>query len=117
MENLGRDARNLQVGHSYLLDGGQPVRTFSRFAEIVRDEIVPLVEEYCYSDYSAVSKILGDGLVDAKGQRVRMDLFAPDREDDLLRALVSPCPDIMTAPEAVAAETDKEGGSPRRRPG
>ncbi|MGB3552785.1 MAG: AAA family ATPase [Candidatus Binatus sp.] len=107
MEYLGRDARNLQVGHSYLLEEGRPITTFSRFAEIVRDEIIPLIEEYCYSDYSAVGKILGDGLVDTKAQRVRVELFSPEREDDLRRALVSPCPDIMTAPEAVVAMTEE----------
>jgi 5-methylcytosine-specific restriction protein B len=107
MEYLGRDARNLQVGHSYLLEEGRPIPRFSRFAEIVRDEIIPLIEEYCYSDYSAVGKILGEGLVDTKAQRVRMELFSPEREDDLRRALVSPCPDIMTAPEAVVAATEE----------
>src|ERR1035437_9842498 len=107
MEYLGRDARNLQVGHSYLLEEGRPIPSFSRFAEIIRDEIIPLIEEYCYSDYSAVGKILGDGLVDTKAQRVRVELFSPEREDDLRRALVSPCPDIMTAPEAVVAMTEE----------
>jgi 5-methylcytosine-specific restriction protein B len=107
MEYLGRDARNLQVGHSYLLEEGLPISSFPRFAEIVRDEIIPLIEEYCYSDYSAVAKILGDGLIDTKAQRVRVELFSPEREDDLRRALVSPCPDIMTAPEAVVAATEE----------
>ncbi len=112
MEYLGHDARNLQVGHSYLLEEGRPIRSFSRFAEIVRDEIIPLIEEYCYSDYSAVGKILGDGLVDTKAQRVREELFSPEREDDLRRALVSPCPDIMTAPEAVVAVTEEPEPEP-----
>ncbi|WP_145272583.1 AAA family ATPase [Tautonia plasticadhaerens] len=46
-EHVGRDARNLQVGHAYLMEGGRPVRDVARFARIVRDEIVPLLEEYC----------------------------------------------------------------------
>ena len=60
-EHVGRDARNLQVGHAYLLDGDKPVADFARLARIVQDDIIPLLEEYCYEDYDALEKILGIG--------------------------------------------------------
>ena len=63
-EHVGRDARNLQVGHSFLLEGGQPVKDAVRFFRVVRDEIIPLLEEYCYEDFDALHSILGSGLVD-----------------------------------------------------
>ena len=69
--NVGRDARHLQVGHSYLLEGGSPVAQLSRFAEILRDDIIPLLSEYCYEDFDALTRILGAGLVDAKSRRNR----------------------------------------------
>ena len=59
-EHVGRDARNLQIGHSFLLEGGKPVKDAARFFQVVRDEIIPLLEEYCYEDYDALHAILGE---------------------------------------------------------
>ena len=58
-EHAGRDARNLQVGHSYLLEGGHPIELLGRFAQVLRDDIIPLLEEYTYENYTALAKILG----------------------------------------------------------
>ena len=107
LEHIGRDARNLQVGHAYLLEDGQPVRDFARFARIVQDDILPLLEEYCYEDYSALERILGTGLVDAQRQRVRHELFSAERRDELVQALLSPSPEISTAPQVVASEAEQ----------
>jgi hypothetical protein len=49
---------------------------------------------------------LGVGLVDEAGQRIREELFAPDRKKDLIPALLSPAPEIVTT--AVAAEAAGE---------
>jgi 5-methylcytosine-specific restriction protein B len=57
--HLGRDSRNLQIGHAYLLEGGKPVTDFVRFVRILAEDIIPLLEEYCYEDYSALTQILG----------------------------------------------------------
>ncbi len=61
-KHVGRDARHLQVGHSYLLEGGAPVTQLARFAEILRDDIIPLLSEYCYEDFQTLSTLLGPGL-------------------------------------------------------
>ena len=61
-EHVGRDARNLQVGHSFLMEAGKPVKDAARFFRVVREEIIPLLEEYCYEDYDALHAILGSGL-------------------------------------------------------
>jgi 5-methylcytosine-specific restriction protein B len=112
-EHIGRDARNLQIGHAYLLDGGKPVTEPSRLSRIIQDDILPLLEEYCYEDYDALERILGQALVDRAGQRVRHDLFEPGRQDDLVAALLAPDPSISTslaavAADAVAAENESE---------
>ena len=52
--HVGRDARNLQIGHAYLLHEGRPVTRFIRFARIVRDDLIPLLQEYCYADISQI---------------------------------------------------------------
>jgi len=103
-DHIGRDARNLQIGHAYLLDNGQPVSDFARFARIVQDDVVPLLEEYCYEDYTALERILGKGLVDENAQRIRHELFDSSRKDELIAALLVPCPEIVTSAQAVASE-------------
>lgn len=106
--NLGRDARNLQIGHAYLLENGEPVTNLSRFVEILAEDIVPLLEEYCYEEYGALSRILGAGLVDQGGQRVRHELFNPGKAAELIQALIEPAPDIVTASAASDEGDDAE---------
>lgn len=94
LEHIGRDARNLQIGHSYLLNAGHPIDDFERFTRIVQEDIIPLLEEYCYEDYSALERILGNGLVDSANQVIRYELFAPSRSPELVQALLMPSPEL-----------------------
>ena len=105
-DHIGRDARNLQVGHAYLLEAGRPISEFPRLARVVQDDIIPLLQEYCYEDYAALEKILGKSLVDVSHQRVRHELFQPSREDDLIQALLAPCPEIVTSSQAVTSDAE-----------
>ena len=59
------EGREKQVGHSYLLVDGQPVDEVDEFAARFREEILPLLQEYCYDDYAMLAKFIGSGLVDA----------------------------------------------------
>jgi 5-methylcytosine-specific restriction protein B len=106
--HLGRDARNLQIGDAYLLEDGHPVTDFTRFVQILAEDLVPLLEEYCYEDYGALAQILGSGLVDAAGQRIRQELFSPSKKAELVQALIEPAPDIVTASAATNAEEPEE---------
>ena len=106
--NLGKDARNLQIGHAYLLERGKPVADWSKFVRIVQDDIIPLLEEYCYEDYGALASILGPGLVDEPAQRVRHELFDRSAKAELIQALLAPAPDISTSAQAVTAEEGTE---------
>ena len=116
---VGRDARNLQVGHSYLMEGSKPLSEFKMFSRVIREDIIPLLEEYCYEDYSALEKILGPGLVDLANKKIRHELFEEGGQEALVRALLQPCPDIATSLQVVEAETkipdeevEVEGGAP-----
>lgn len=40
LQYVGRDARNLQVGHAYLLENGKPITDFARFARVIREDII-----------------------------------------------------------------------------
>jgi len=107
-KRVGRDARNLQIGHSYLMEKGQPIGEFTRFVQVLRDEIIPLLEEYCYEDYSVMADILGNSLVDRANQVIHQELFEDSRRADLVLALLEPYPDIGASRQAVAAETRTE---------
>ncbi len=108
-ENVGRDARNLQVGHSFLMEAGKPIKAAARFLRVIREEIIPLLEEYCYEDYDALHAILGDGLVDLPNRAIRHDLFEEPTGPELIQALLQPCPDLLTSLKAVATLGAGEG--------
>ncbi len=84
-QHVKRDAHNLQVGHAYFMTNGRPVADASKLSRILQDDIIPLVQEYCYEDWEAMASILGSGFIDLDGRTIRTDPFAS--EDDLLDAL------------------------------
>jgi 5-methylcytosine-specific restriction protein B len=113
--HLGRDARNRQIGHAYLFDQGHPLTSLSKLARAMQDDILPLLEEYCYEDYVTLARILGPALVDERHQRLRHELFEPNRKAELIQALKAIDPNLDTSPAAIAAEAqavtdaDKDG--------
>jgi 5-methylcytosine-specific restriction enzyme B len=84
--HLKRDARNLQIGHAYLMPP-QPITSVAEFARVLRDDIIPLLEEYCYDDFAMLRDILGGELVDAEAGRIREEIFGANREGDLIQAV------------------------------
>jgi 5-methylcytosine-specific restriction protein B len=109
-KHVGRDARHLQVGHSYLLEGGAPVTQLARFAEVLRYDIIPLLSEYCYEDFQTLSTLLGPGLVDVKQQKIDQSLFEPARLEILCERLLEGFPEITATMEA--AEVEGKGNGP-----
>ncbi len=103
-QHVTRDARNLQIGHSYLMHQGRPIVDLDRLVQAVHDDIIPLIEEYCYEDYAALRSILGDTIVKMEEQRIDADLFEPSRRHELLAALVEIDPDLTTSEQAVIGE-------------
>jgi 5-methylcytosine-specific restriction protein B len=85
-KHMKRDARNLQIGHAYLLPS-QPITSIAEFSRVLRDDIIPLLEEYCYEDFVLLSQILGDEIVDRDMARIREEMFLPNREEDLIQAI------------------------------
>lgn len=86
---LKRDARNLQIGHAYLMPQ-PPLRSIAEFSRVLRDDIIPLLEEYCYEDFGALQKILGSSLVDADAGQIKEYLFLPQQEEALIQAMQFP---------------------------
>jgi 5-methylcytosine-specific restriction protein B len=85
-QHLKRDARNLQIGHAYLLPS-TPITSVADFARVLRDDIIPLLEEYCYDDFATLKDILGSELVDVDMGRIREEMFLPNRDNDLIEAV------------------------------
>ena len=71
---ISREAgREKQIGHSFLLEGGKPVSDPTEFARRFRQEILPLLQEYCYEDYATLALYIGDEIVDADDGALDMD--------------------------------------------
>ncbi len=101
-EHVGRDARNLQLGHSYLMHQGAPLKSLTALRRAIRDDVIPLLEEYCYENYATLEKILGNEIVDLDNQRIRYEIFEAHREDELTKALWSA--EMAASPEAISSE-------------
>jgi 5-methylcytosine-specific restriction protein B len=104
---VGRDARNLQVGHAYLMDGAHPITEFEKLSRALREDLLPLLEEYCYEDFATLERIMGRALVDVVNQRIRDELFEADQKDKLVQALLAPCPEVAASSLAVQAEQEQ----------
>jgi 5-methylcytosine-specific restriction protein B len=107
-ENVGRDARNLQIGHSYFMENGRVIKEFDKLCKVIHEDVIPLLEEYCYGDYTSIAKIIGEGLVDTSNQVIRHDLFNIARKSELISALLATCPDITTSSKVQTDEQEMD---------
>lgn len=73
------EGREKQIGHAYLLHDGEPISDAEEFSQRFREEILPLLQEYCYDEYPTLARYIGSGLVDSEAQTLRHDrLSDPD---------------------------------------
>jgi 5-methylcytosine-specific restriction protein B len=85
------------------MQSGSPIRDLATLKRAIRDDIVPLLEEYCYEDFNALSNILGDQLVDSQEERICYELFDEGQEDAFRQALLTPFAEISTTSEAISS--------------
>jgi 5-methylcytosine-specific restriction protein B len=62
--------RERQIGHSFFLDGEEPIQDAPTLADVLRLEIVPLLQEIAYDDYGRLAEYLGTEVVNAAEQRL-----------------------------------------------
>jgi 5-methylcytosine-specific restriction protein B len=111
VEHAGRDARNLQIGHSFFMEKGEPIKDFDQLRRVIEEDVIPLIEEYCYGDYIAISKIIGSNFVDKEKQEINRELFNmfnTGRESDLINTLLAPTPEIATSSSVKPADSEEE---------
>ena len=108
-QKIGRDARNLQVGHSFLLQGGVPLKDLASLKRVLRDDIIPLLEEYCYEDTQALAEILGKEIVSHNDDGIRNSRFEEGQEGSLVQDLLSAFPEITAMTDTLGSDMQ---GSP-----
>ena len=79
------EGREKQIGHSFLMEDGEPLADAEEFARRFRQEILPLLQEYCYDDYSALASYLGEKIVDRENKTLNHECLGDT--DSLIAAL------------------------------
>jgi 5-methylcytosine-specific restriction enzyme B len=93
-ENLGTDGRERQIGHAYFMKNGKPIENTRIFSQVIQNEVVPLLMEYCYGDFPLLFKLLGSRLVDEKEQTIKSDLFEVSGYSELPQVLLGSTADL-----------------------
>lgn len=113
-KHITRNARDLQVGHAYLMRSGFPLKTKSDLLAAMRDDILPLLAEYCFENYAILARILGDDIIDTTEQTpVRTLMEDPGALHKALLRLVGGDPartDELDDPEESTEESAGESG-------
>ena len=106
LDKLGDGARNLQIGHAYLMSEAQPISSVVALRNAFRYDILPLLQEYCAEDPNALHALLGDSFYDRKRQRFVDDLMETGRETDFVDALIAWAPDRLASDADTADQDD-----------
>ncbi len=80
------EGREKQIGHALLMANGEPIDEPEELADRFRQDILPLLQEYCYDDYGALEKYLGKKLVSADANSLNTDVINNDAS--LIEALI-----------------------------
>lgn len=83
-EQIGREK---QVGHAVLMNGDKPITSSEEFALAFRYEMLPLLQEYTFGDYSDLAELLGSEIIDTAGQMPRAEILSDPEQ--LISALRS----------------------------
>ncbi len=80
LEELNRriartEGREKQIGHAYLLEADKPIESVEEFSRRFQQEILPLLQEYCYDDYTELAQYIGEKLVNKEGQTLNQDIL------------------------------------------
>lgn len=81
-----RFGREKQIGHSFFIDGVEPIGDAETFAKRFRREVLPLLQEYCFDDYAALASLIGTKLVNEEMHEINVETL--NDPDLLIAALV-----------------------------
>jgi 5-methylcytosine-specific restriction protein B len=104
--HVPRNARELQIGHSYFMAASRPLQTKEELHLVMRDDVIPLLAEYCFENYSALGDILGSGIVDSGAQSLHTAVM--DNPDQLHLKLCELVGDAAPVDESSPGESLEE---------
>lgn len=87
IQTLGSEGKDLQIGHSYFLSKGEVITEPGQFVDVLRYEIIPLLNEYTYNNVHQLKEILGEKMFDSSN-RLRTELLREDDFKSLVEALL-----------------------------
>lgn len=67
--------REKQIGHSYFMKNGKQIDSIDELKEIYIYEIIPLISEYCFNDYSKMSEIIGEKFIDSDNEELKYEIL------------------------------------------
>jgi 5-methylcytosine-specific restriction protein B len=79
--HVSRNARELQIGHSYFMNATGSLETKEDLHLVMRDDVIQLLAEYCFENYAALGDILGSGIVAVADQSLHLAVM--DNPDQL----------------------------------
>lgn len=85
-KNIGR---NMQVGHSYFMKNEKPINKKEQLVAIMQDKIIPLLQEYCYDDYTTFKKIIGSRYINSSKSNFINDLLSPQGQDLIIKTMLN----------------------------
>lgn len=80
------EGREKQIGHALFMSDGKPISEPEELADRFRQDVLPLLQEYCYDDYSQLEKYLSSRFVNAEENSLNADLITNDTT--LIQALI-----------------------------
>jgi 5-methylcytosine-specific restriction enzyme B len=80
------EGREKQIGHALLMSNGEPIKDPEEFAERFRQDILPLLQEYCYEDYASLERYIGSRLVDSENNTLNTDII--NNDEALIESLI-----------------------------
>lgn len=80
------EGREKQIGHALLMSNSEPINDPEELANRFRQDILPLLQEYCYDDYVSLEKYIGRKLVDSEANSLNADVINSD--EALIKALI-----------------------------
>ncbi|OOE12489.1 AAA family ATPase [Fictibacillus arsenicus] len=78
--------RDKQIGHAYFMKNGEQVNSISEIKEIFNFEIIPLVQEYCFDDYSQLAEIIGEEFINIEKMEINTALLY-ETDDAFIQAI------------------------------
>ena len=97
-----RQYRDKQVGHSYFWN----IENDNRLRLVIKYQIIPLLQDYFYDDYTEIKGILGDKIIGEDNRPT--NLLDKGNETELIGALLTAFEDKQTPPEPEQQVEDEE---------